>query len=109
MWLDYTKERFGYESIEEDWGFLLYSVNPPLLSVQELYVKPEERGKKHAFDLLERARKIGRERGCTHLWTQVWMNDRGRSRTMTAGLAYGFQMIEASNNRIIMVKEIGEA
>jgi len=106
MWINYAKERFGYESLEEEWGFLLFTVAPPLLAVQELYVKPEFRKNKNALDLLNRVSKIGKERGCTHLWTQVWMNDKGRSRTMTAGLAYGFQMIEASNGRIIMTKEI---
>lgn len=106
MWLEYQKERFGYEAIEEEFGFLLYSLNHPYLAVQEIYIKPEFRRSIKALELMNRITQIARENGCIYLWTQVWLNDKGASRAMRANLAYGFKMTEASNNRIIMLKEI---
>lgn len=106
MWLDYQKERFGYESIEEDWGFLLYSIMDKTLAIQEIYVKPEARFGIRGLELLNRASKIGRERGCTFLWTQVWLNDKMAARALRCNLACNFKMIEAHNGRIVLIKEI---
>lgn len=109
MWLNYAKERFGYSSIEEKWGFVLYSINHPIIVLQDMYVQAEVRAIGNGSDLLSRLVEIGRENKCTHVWTQVWMNDRNANSTLQAALARDFKVAEAENNRIILLKKIEEA
>lgn len=106
MWLDYNKERFGYESIEEDWGFACFNIAHPVLALQDMYIKPEVRGKNRGTVLLSRLVKIARERKCTHIWTQVWLHDRNCNATLQAALARDFKVTGADQQRIILTKKV---
>lgn len=108
MWLNYQKERFGYESIEEEWGFALYQVMPPNLWVREFYIKPEHRGNKHGVGLMDRLSVIAGERSCKNLVCEIWANDRGAARTLSCVIGFGFQVVSAEGGRIILGKVIGE-
>ena len=107
LWSDYYAERFNYETIEEDWGFLSYSIIKPYLAIQECYIIPEARKSHKAIELFNRAVRVAELEECTHLWTQVQVNDRGATRALRANLALGFSVISADNGRIIMTRATG--
>lgn len=107
-WADYFRERFGQETLEEEWGFVSFSVKPPVVTIVDLYIAPEFRKSRYAFRFLREVERIGRERECQLIWTQVWLSDAGASRALRANLACGFKMIQAEAGRIIMTKEIRE-
>lgn len=106
MWLDYSKERWGYDSIECDFGFALFEIKGEDLLIQDVYVKPELRGDKKAVSLMDRVMKEGNLRKCNRAIIQIWTSDKGATRTMDCVIGYGFKIAEASNNRILLVKEI---
>jgi hypothetical protein len=107
LWARYLNERAGFEAIEEEWGFLTYSVKPPLCVLQDIYVAPEFRGSTKVLSLMSRVTQIAREAKCSHFWVQVFVGENTTERALRADLAYGFKVIEAHNGRIIMTKEIG--
>lgn len=108
MWLDYSKERFGYRQIEEDWGFVCYTIAKPFIAIQEMYVKPEVRKGQKGTNLLNKIREIGKTEGCSHVWAQVWLSDFNCNETLGTMLRREFRLTEAHNNRIILTREIGE-
>ena len=109
MWIDYMKERFGYESLEEEWGFALFNSAPPILFLQDLYVKPELRGSHKGTRFVDRLIQIAKERQCSVIQAQVWLNDRNHENTLKAGFKTGFKMTACGDNVIIISKSVGEA
>lgn len=107
-WAAYQKERFGWGVLERGDSFVAYSVLHPICRIEECYVAPEERGQKLSFKLTDEVAELCRALGCTHLWSQVGLSALNANDALRAALAYGFQVVEADKNRIIMIKEIGE-
>ena len=107
-WAVYNKERFGHETIEEEWGFICFSFAPPFVALCDVWIRPELRRTGAALRAFGQLRQRVSERpDCTHFWAQVQVADSGSSRALRWNLALGFQVIEANNNRIILTREIG--
>lgn len=104
---DYSKERYGHETIEREWGFVSYSFVPPYIALQDVYVKPEFRRGIKGLSFLVDVQRIGKEAGMTHIWTQVWLSDSQAARAVRCNLACNFKMISADGGRIVFEKEIG--
>lgn len=107
LWSSYCWERLGWETLEEAGkGFISYSVNPPVVVIQELYIEPKERKSNLALHLANTVTLMAKKRGCSEIQTQVWVGTHGAERAMRVNLAYGFKMIAAEGGRIIMRKDI---
>lgn len=104
---DYMNERFGHETIEEDWGFVSFFIEGSVCFLQDIYVAPEKRRGTRGLNFLNRVTQIARERGCRIMQTQVWVNDANCSRSLRANLACGFLVVGAEPGRIVLSKEIG--
>ena len=107
MWLDYMKERFGYESLEMECGFALYSIGAPVLLLNDMYIKPEFRALGKGTELLDQLVKIATDRGCDKIMAQVWTNDRNASATLNASFSRGFLVSRAENGYIVITKKVG--
>lgn len=103
----YYKERFNYETIDGEWGFVAYSIVHPYLAIQEVYIAPEKRKSFKFHELFCELGKRAKEAGCSQFWTQVWTNYADASKSLRLSLGLGFQVIEADNGRIILTREIG--
>lgn len=108
MWTEYMKERFGYSTLVEEYGFVSYTVELGTILLQEIYIKPEFRRVGKSKELLEKLEGIGKERSCSRVWAQVWTTDVGCSQTLKTALGLGFKVQDANNNRVVIVKEIKE-
>lgn len=106
MWLDYLKERFGYSSLVEEYGFASYTLELGTLFLQEIYIKPEFRRTGKGRELLQKLELIGKEHQCTRFWAQIWTNDSCCNQTLKASLGVGFKVVDANNNRMVLTKEI---
>lgn len=107
-WANYYKERFGRDSIEEDWGFISFTLNPPICVLEDIYVVPEHRRKYMGDEILGRLEVLAKQNKCSKMIAQIWANDTGAHNTIRAAIAVGFRIQNADNGRIIISKEIGE-
>lgn len=107
LWADYYKERFGHKTIEKEWGFASYSVKPPFICIEDMYIKPAYRQTGLGTCLLGIIAHAEQNSGCTDFWTQVWLNDACAANSLRAQLARGFKMLEAQGGRIILTRPIG--
>lgn len=103
----YVSERLGWHVIENEAGFIAYSISPPNAAIEELYIVPECRRSGLAQRLGEQVEEIARGQGCTTLWTQAVLNSAGADYTVMISQKYGFKLASAEGGRIIMRKELG--
>lgn len=106
-WAEYVKERFNWSAIETDRGTIIYSIRPPYALIHDLFVTQDSRIKKHGTALCDEVARIGKEQGCTHLWSQVAVGSRNATEALKANLAYGFCVTATDDKGIILMKEIG--
>lgn len=107
-WAEYVKERFGWDAIVTDDATVIYSIQPPFALIHDMYVAPQMRKIGIASDLADQVAAIGKEKGCTHLWSQVASETLNSNEALMANLGYGFRMTKTDATGIIMMKEIGE-
>lgn len=107
LWADYHKETEGHETIENEFGFIRYSFNPPLCVIHDIYVSPKFRQKNCGRELFSRVRAIAKENKMTHLWSRVWLGSLTADLALKANIAGGFKVHQAENNSIIMMQEVG--
>lgn len=106
LWADYHKERFGWETIEVDGGFIIFHVKPPGASIEEFYVKPELRGTSLAKRLADLAFRAARDAGAEIMWARVTPGINGAEHALRTNLHYGFKLSHVDAGSIILKKEI---
>lgn len=107
-WAEYVKERFGWDAIESVDGTIIYSIQPPYACIHDLYVPKEKRMHKVASVLADQVARLGKDKGCTHLWSQVATGSRNASEALAINLAYGLKVTASDTQGIILMKEIGD-
>lgn len=107
LWSRYHEETEGHVVIEEAYGFIRFSIVPPVCLVHDLYVVPEERRKGYAWELADRTAKIARDAGCVEMWSEIGLKSKTCDGAMLANLAYGFKLRDTSGKFILMSKDIG--
>jgi GNAT superfamily N-acetyltransferase len=108
LWADYQKERFGFDTIEVESGFIVYDIKPPLASIEDFYVTPSMRGTSLAKRLADQAIKIAKERGCTKVLARVTPGLPGADHAMRTNLHYGFKLMGNHGNDTLMSLDISE-
>lgn len=93
LWADYQKERFGFETIEVESGFIVYDIKPPFASIEDFYVAPAMRGTPLAKRLADQVIKIVKERGCTKVLAKVTPGLPGSDHALRTNLHYGFKLM----------------
>lgn len=107
-WSRYLKERLNQDSIVTPEGFIVYSLAPPICTINDLYIEPEFRECGFALGLTQAVAQKAREAKCGQLWTQVGIHSVGAERSLQIQFDYGFKMIKADNDYIMLMKELGE-
>lgn len=108
MYLDYVKERQGFDCIETDQGFLFYKISDVELYIAELYVKPEFRKTDAVKELVSRAAELALFNKCKFLTGNIYLADQGHLRTIKAALKLDFYIVRANNDIIVIARKIGE-
>ncbi len=89
-----------------DKGFVIYSITPEYLYLEEIYILPEFRGKKEFAELSDSVTEIAKQNGCKKILGSVVPSINNSTRSLGMLLSYGAKLIGASNNFIVFEKEI---
>jgi GNAT superfamily N-acetyltransferase len=108
LWADYHNERYGYETIEVEGGFICYTINPPDAAIEEFYIAPTHRGTHLAKEMMKRVFDLAQAAGAKTMWTKVTPGVRGAEHTMQVCLNYGATLAGVRDNGVILKKEIGD-
>ena len=92
LYADYVKERLGWRVIEIEAGFICYDIRPPLASVEEIYIRPDQRGKGFASRLADKVVEIAKEEGAHTLFASIIPGVNGAEHSLMTQLKYGFKL-----------------
>lgn len=103
---DYIKEREGKEILENEHGFFTYKIDGDECYIEDIFIKKESRlngiGKKMALTISE----IAKANGCRFLTGTCIPSTNGATDSMKAMLSFGFKIHSATNDRIVLWKEL---
>lgn len=102
----YLKEREGVDLIETEHGFIIYSINKQECYVRDVYIHPEFRKKRSAFELVNLAVFEAKKAGCTILTGTVCPSANGSTESLDFVRAYQMKLHSSINNLIYFTKDI---
>ncbi len=103
---DYIKETFGKDIVEDNEGFVSFSIVNDECYVEDVYVIPEARLKGKTDVLMAKVVSIAKEKGCKYLTTTINPGIKTVERSMIVILNYGFKFHSSEKNKIIFIKEL---
>lgn len=106
MWAEYIKEREGFEVLETDKGVATYKIMGEECYIKDIYVSKEHRRSGEAFKIGDHIAEMARINGCKRLSGTVVPSLGGSSESLQGLLKYGFKLHSASQDLIILVKEL---
>lgn len=107
MWADYLKEREGKETIAAPGkGFIVYKIVGDECFICDAYTVPHHRSSRVCWDLADKVSDIAKRAGCKLLTASICPSLPGASVSMQAQLSYGFKIVKASEDWIVLAKEL---
>lgn len=106
LYAQYIKEREGKSIIETDNAFISYVIEGDNCYIADIYIAPEFRRKNIASSLAAKVEEIAKNNNCKYLTGSVTPSFKGATVSMKAQLEYGFEILEAHNDFIILRKEL---
>lgn len=103
---DYYKERFGWEVLEAEHGFIVYNIKSPEASIEEFYVEQSKRGTQAAKKMADEVINIMKMNGCKKVWAKVVPGLPGSEHALKTNLHYGFKLIGNNGTDTVMVLDI---
>lgn len=107
----YWNERFGYEVIDSESGFVAFAVaqNGAHLQmvIQEFFIDPDFRlNPKRAMENLNAAVDEALKRGCTQLGSFIQLKAKNSEHVLKIQLKYGFRVVSADAGTLGLIKEL---
>jgi GNAT superfamily N-acetyltransferase len=107
---DYIREHNGDGIVEREEGFATYRFIPlgehRAVYIVDIYVRPDFRRTSVASEMADEIADFGRKDGCKYLVGSVVPSAKRSTDSVKVLLAYGMSLHGASDNLIIMKKEI---
>jgi GNAT superfamily N-acetyltransferase len=110
-WISYLENEEGKEVIYHDYGLIAYKVIGTELMITDFFIDPETRSKGLALTLSQEAEKFARRQKCVVMSCNVYINEKNKGmfpRKIALFTEFGFEVLEANNNIITMIKRLGE-
>lgn len=110
MYADYLREEEGREVYEEPGvGFFTYKVNGDEFFVGDIWIAPEKRGQGLVKNFYYKSMKLAKESGCSYISANIFVephNQEKAARKVHMLYLNGYNIKQAHNNVILMIKEI---
>jgi predicted GNAT superfamily acetyltransferase len=106
LYAQYIQERLGKHIVESDKGFATYYFINEGVYIEDLYVVPEARQSGEATRLADEIASIAKQKGYTKMYGSVKPTSKNSTTSLKVLLAYGFELLEAGPDAVILVKGI---
>lgn len=111
MFSAYMKEEYNKETIVTEHGFCCYFINKNNKEIffSDLFIRPEYRNTLESKKLLSKVEQIGKDNGCEFVTGIVSIGVKSEvrvSKILKCYLSVGFVITKATNDQILIVKEI---
>ena len=106
LWYKYVNTRQGAEIIESELGFVQFKLAGEECFIMEMFVDQEARGKGTKNELLSDLEALAIENDCKIITGNIDAKDPFAARTLRAAFKWGFKILKAQNDIILIGKEI---
>lgn len=106
FYAEYVKERAGHFVIEDDDGFVEYSLQKDCIFIENMYVRPEMRRDGIGTRYLCEVEEIGQKHGYHVIGCGVCPSALNHVASLQAALASGFSIYAVKENYILLSKEL---
>lgn len=108
LYAKYLEERTNDHIIESASGFVTYRYinDGKTVYIIDVYTIPEERKRGYAAILADMVAEEAREKGCIEMWGTVQPTAKNSTSSMRVLLAYGMELLSASNDCVIFRKDL---
>lgn len=106
LFASYIQERLGKHIVESDKGFATYSFVATGVYIEDLYVCPDERHSGEASRMADQIAAIAKAKGLNRMYGTIKPSANHSTSSLKVLLAYGFQLLEAGPDALVLVKEI---
>jgi ribosomal protein S18 acetylase RimI-like enzyme len=106
LYADYVSEIRDLQVIEKDYGYITYNVQQDSVYIEELFIAKSHRQSGLGQELGHMVESFARERGFKKLLCTVVPTNKGSTYALSCYLKYGFKLDSATNNFILLVKEL---
>lgn len=107
LYSDYVKERLGADILEDESGFIVYSIKENECFIQDMHIRHVVRNQGYGKALVEQLEEIAKNNKCDVITANVHLWDAGCNNTIAAAIKTGFTLGRAENNVILIIKKIG--
>ena len=109
LYAKYIKERENAQVLENESGFITYKFINDECFICDVFVDPKARKKGVISELVDALAAIAEQEQATHLSANIYLNDPGANRTLSAALKIGFEVVGAAPGALAIVRKIGGA
>jgi L-amino acid N-acyltransferase YncA len=106
LYADYAKEQHGRTVLETSMGFISFGVECGVFVIHDLYVIPCHRLGRVGTELANMACAEAINQGFREVWAKIIPGINGQSEAMAAQLAYGFKLVSAGPDFVLLKKEL---
>lgn len=103
----YIKARLNADILEDDTGFITYTIAGEECFIQDMAVRQGFCGQGYGKSLIADLEELAKKSGCKFISANVQIWDKGASNTLTAAFKTGFELSTANNQFITIIKKIG--
>lgn len=112
MFADFYKEEFGWDCIQNEYGFIFYFLNGKECYVSALYTRPEYRKSIEAKKLFSKVKEIALNNNCEFITANIGAGPNREelsSKIMKCYLAMGFKVCNANNSQILVKLDLKDS
>lgn len=107
LYSQYIWEREGAEIIENEVAFIIYKIIDKECMILEMFVDPISRGSNKKREIIEELSSLAIKKGCEGLSGTIDLNAKDASHALSAVLRFGFKVVQAQNNILVLYKKLG--
>ena len=109
MYFDYLRETYNKTVIENETGVIVFSFDKQTIYIEDLYVKPELRGKGYGKTMYNFVLDVGRQKGCRQSLISVVLSSKGSHKNLCMYIdKLGYTISRANDTVIYLIKPLGE-
>jgi len=106
LYAQYISERASKHIIENEFGFLVYSIEGQVLYIEDVYVKPEQRRTHLAKQMAEQAIEHAKQMGCKKLLGSVSAIANEKHQSVVTLINYGMKFHTVNGSMVYFIKDI---
>lgn len=106
MFAEYQKERDGYDTIQNEFGFIVYKFIDDYCFIKDLYVKKDMRFLGKGSELADLVVRECKKKDVKKIYSNCVPSTPISTDSLKAILGYGFRLFSSSNDCITLIKEL---